>query len=426
MIGSANNYAIESKIVAFSADNAPVNFGNVHRTGQKNVLCQLKQRLNANIIGSGCLGHVHHNAMHAACDQLLIDAEYIAVKIYTHFHRHTVRLRQLNEFCDSIGERYVKLKGYSTTRFLALKQCLTSIIGNFDALNEYFHSFDAPVKIVEFFDDPLALVTLIFVRDQAENIEKSILQLEGDCVSAVDAASIINELKTNIKARIDNKYFSPEFRAANEKIHQSHIREKRQFVTKAMAFHQTTLKYLNDWTEWLNDIEVFRWVRLRSKLNWNDVECSALWMVSRKYFSEDDMTGLFNQFAMLNAYLKENMASVDSESKTDQKWVVVFRHFAEKSLSYNLLNKIVEFALVIPAANTTAERAFANINDIWTSDKGSMTLETVRARLMAKFNWRESCSEFYAKIKDDEDFLKKVIGNEKYKNRKSEQPMEID
>lgn len=415
LIETANNYGIVNKIVAFSGDNAPVNFGNVHRTGSKNVFKQLKEQVNANMIGAGCVAHVHHNAMHHACDQLPIDVEYIAVKIYTHFYRHTVRLRKLEEFCNLVGQTYSKLHGYSTTRFLALKQCLTSIIANFDGLNEYFHSFSAPVKIVEFFDDPLALVTLIFVRDQAENIEKTILQLEGDCICAIDAANKINELKTNIKARLQNQYFSQEFRDASEKIDKRHLREKRNFVDNAMEFHRTTLTYLNDWTAWLDDINVFRWIQLNTKVKWADVECAALWMVSRKYFSKDDMNELFNQYAIFSAHLNENFTTINSKKGTDKKWVIIFRHFVEKSLPFNRLLQIVEFCLVIPAANTTTERVFSHINDIWTKEKGKLKLENVRAQLMVKFNWKETCPEFYAKIKDDADFLQKVVGSEKYK-----------
>lgn len=140
----STNYDIEKKIVVFSADNAPVNFGTVGRTGSRNVLKQLKDKTNANMIGAGCTAHILHNSIETACDGLRLDVEYYAVKTYTHFYRHTVRLRKLKEFCDSIGENFVRLKGYSKTRFLALKECLSSIISNFNALNEYFDSLEEP------------------------------------------------------------------------------------------------------------------------------------------------------------------------------------------------------------------------------------------------------------------------------------------
>ncbi|XP_031626296.1 uncharacterized protein LOC116342721 [Contarinia nasturtii] len=409
---TANNYDIENKIVVFSGDNAPTNFGSVHRTGSKNVFKQLKQRFNANMIGAGCTAHSLHNAIGNASDKLDIDVEYIAVKIYTHFYRYTVRLNTLKDFCDAIGETYVKLKGYSKTRFLALKECLSSIIANFDALNEYFHSFDAPVKILEFFDDPFALVTLIFVRDQAENFQNAILRLEGDYICAVDACHTIDELKTNVKSRLQNNYFSSEFRTASEKVNNG--APKRKFMDKVKAFHRTVLKYLNDWTEWLDDVKVFSWIRLNNKVKWNDIECAALWMTGRNYFNSVDMDKLFNQFSIMEAFLNVNENSIKEEKATDKKWVKIFRHFDEKSVPFSELLKLVEFALVIPATNATVERVFSHINDIWTPEKGSLKIENVRSRLMVKFNWNDSCSNFYEKIKGDSELLRKVMGHEKY------------
>lgn len=73
-------------------------------------------------------------------------------------------------------------------------------------------------------------MTLIFVHDQAENFLNSILQLEGDCVFAVDAVNIINALKTTIETRMENKYFSLEFRAASDKISKKDLRQKRTLV----------------------------------------------------------------------------------------------------------------------------------------------------------------------------------------------------
>lgn len=137
-------------------------------------------------------------------------------------------------------------------------------------------------------------------------------------------------------------------------------------------------------------------------------------MASRQYFEKGDVTKLFNQYAILDAYLNENASSIASEKATDKKWVIVFRNFVEKSLDFKELLKVVEFALFIPATNATVERVFSHINDIWTSDKGQLKIESVRARLMARFNWKETCSDFHEKIKKDADFLQKVISRPKY------------
>lgn len=264
---------------------------------------------------------------------------------------------------------------------------------------------------MEFFDDPFALATLIFARDQTQNFQTYILRLEGDHICAIDALNIINELKTNVKSRLNNDYYSQDFRDECAKIQNSRL--KRKFLEKTKEFHRVTLTYLNEWTEWLNDVAVFSWVSLKNKVKWNDVECAALWMTGRNYFSAVDMDKLFNQFSIMEAYVKQNEASL-KEKTIEEKWIEIFRHFEQKSVSFTELLKVVEFSLVIPATNATVERVFSHINDIWTSDKGNMKIENVRARLMTKFNWTHSCLDFYNKIKDDDILLRKVMGNDKY------------
>lgn len=184
-------------------------------------------------------------------------------------------------------------------------------------------------------------------------------------------------------------------------------------MDKTKTFHQASINYLNEWTKWLDDVKVFAWVPLNTIVKWNDVECAALWMTGRNYFNANDMDKLFNQFSIMAVYVQENATSL-KEKSIENRWVAIFQHFKQKSMAFTELLKVVEFALVIPTSNATAERVFSHINDIWTSDKSSLKIENVRSRLMVKFNWKDSCLDFYKKIKDDADFLRKVMGNDKY------------
>lgn len=161
------------KFVAFCGDNAPTNFGNVARSGEKNVFARLKT-LKSGIIGVGCAGHIVHNTLKFACDQLPLDIECIVVKIYSHFYIYTVRVESLKTFCESVGEEHTKLLGYSKTRFLALKGAIESIIANFNGLKAFFESNQkSPRILLNFFADPLAKLWLLFVRDQV-NLKKCI------------------------------------------------------------------------------------------------------------------------------------------------------------------------------------------------------------------------------------------------------------
>lgn len=159
-------FGIECKIAAFCGDNAPCNFGNRDRTGTGNTFYKLNQ-LYPGMIGVGCAAHIVHNTLKKACDQMPFDVECVVVKIYSHFYLFTVRVAKLKEFCDSVDVEYQKLLGYSKTRFLGLLSAVEAILRIFDGLKEYFlNDKSSPVMLKNFFEEPLAKVWLLFLRDQ--------------------------------------------------------------------------------------------------------------------------------------------------------------------------------------------------------------------------------------------------------------------
>lgn len=82
----------------------------------------------------------------------------------------------------------------------------------------------------------------------------------------------------------------------------------------------------------------------------------------------------FKIVAILDPYLKSSTSFDNIQTATDKKWVQIFRYLAEKSLPFEEMRKILEFMLIIPGTNTTTERVFSYINDIWTPEKGLMTI----------------------------------------------------
>jgi hypothetical protein len=58
------------------------------------------------------------------------------------------------------------------------------------------------------------------------------------------------------------------------------------------------------------------------------------------------------------------------------------------------LKKIVSFLISIPARNAYPERVFSHMNNIWSKERNRMTVNLVKAKLQAKLNIAESCSEF--------------------------------
>lgn len=81
---------IQNKLIAYSADNAPVNFGSADRTGDKNVFHQMQEKFNGKLIGMGCLAHVLHNTPNNACLAYIpYDFNQILTLIYKQFNTST-------------------------------------------------------------------------------------------------------------------------------------------------------------------------------------------------------------------------------------------------------------------------------------------------------------------------------------------------
>lgn len=132
LLGTGKVWKVDEKVIAFSADNCPTNFGGVARRGTNNVFARLKGELGRDIVGIGCVAHIIHNAFDSACDQLPIDIEPLVVNIYKHFHIHTLRVETLKELCNEVGTQYEKLTSHSGTRFLTLLPAVTKVNATFN------------------------------------------------------------------------------------------------------------------------------------------------------------------------------------------------------------------------------------------------------------------------------------------------------
>jgi hypothetical protein len=117
------------------------NFGGAARKGTNNVFVKLTTSdLKMNIRGTGCAAHIWHNALRTSADILPVYAEAIVNKIFQYFHIYTVRVEELNEFCDFIDIEYKQVLGSVKTRWLSVQPIITRVIDMFRGLKFYFLS----------------------------------------------------------------------------------------------------------------------------------------------------------------------------------------------------------------------------------------------------------------------------------------------
>lgn len=207
-----SKWNIQNKMIAYCADNAPVNFGSVDRTGDKNVFKRMQDVFNNNLIGMGCLAHILHNTPHDAClTNIPYDFNQILTLIHKQFKASTKQSESLKSFCEDMEFEYKKVKSCPNTRFIAQKASINSVLRVLGPLQAYFDSNPSkkvPLVVKRFFDDPQHKFYLILVRDLCSMFEDAILKIEGSNICGNEAIKIVLDLQIKLQKQIDSMYIS--------------------------------------------------------------------------------------------------------------------------------------------------------------------------------------------------------------------------
>lgn len=229
-----------NKIIAYSADNAPLNFGSVDRSGDKNVFARMQSEFNDNLIGVGCLAHILHNAPNDACLAIIpYDFNQILTLIYKQFNTSTKQSESLKAFCEEMDIEFQKIKSCPNTRFIAKKDSIDSVLRVLSPLKSYFESNptkNVPLVIKKFFKDPLHKFYLVLVRDLCEMFEHAILKIEGDDICGNEAITIIEDLQNKLQNQIDASYVSIEVENALREACQTDSTVDETSTIKNIAF----------------------------------------------------------------------------------------------------------------------------------------------------------------------------------------------
>lgn len=216
---------IRGKISGFSADNAPVNFGNVERSGPLNVFARMQREFDKKIIGIGCLAHTLHNTTRNSClDNIPYDFNHILSLIHNQFKTSTKQTEALKAFCEEMDVEFKRVKSCVNTRFLAMKSSINAVLRVIGPLREYFVSSPSrkvPLTVSRFFEDPLHKFYLVLVRDLCEMFEIAILKIEGDAITGNEAVKIVKDIQTKLNNQIDSTFITIEAEEALREVAQS-------------------------------------------------------------------------------------------------------------------------------------------------------------------------------------------------------------
>jgi hypothetical protein len=127
----------------------------------------------------------------------------------------------------------------------------------------------------------------------------------------------------------------------------------------------------------------------------------------------------------------------------DVEWVIVktYSHFyrytcraaelkkfcEEASTEYNQVLGYAKtrFLLCLPGTNSSVERLFSSVNVTWTESKTRLKIETLKAILIVKCNFREDCIAFYRYLQLNSKLLDAIASKEKYMTSTEEDDIEM-
>lgn len=410
-----NRNGLVDKVIGMSADNTNTNFGGAKRKGVKNLFQKLSVSCNKTLIGVGCIAHVINNCINNAADSLPIDAEVIIVKLFKFFYIYTVRVTELKTFCEFVGVEYKKILSYSNTRWLRLLPALERVLQMIKPLKAYFGSLENPPAVLKtFFEDPNGELWLWFLHNVAATFHETVKKIEGDKVSAAEAASEYFRLYKNLQERKSKCFLPLKVKELQKEIPQTE-HGLELFKQTACIFYDNCIAYLDLWKANLDSLQQLSWASLKEQPKWEDLEES--WSLFRNVIpSSASLDDMFNELCVVNSYLTDDRLAEWAERKliTEERWLSVFKDLRNKEITIPNLKKMCEFVLALPGTNASVERAFSIINNLWLTEKASMTIECVKSLLIIQMNYSETCIEMYEKIKKNKTLTNKLSSTEKY------------
>lgn len=408
---------LETKIAAYCADNANTNFGGVQRKGTNNIFFKLNENLEQSILGVGCAAHIIHNSIHTAANLLPVDIESIIAKIYSYFYIYTVRVETLKEFCEDVEVRYQKILGYSKTRWLALLPAVERILKMFAPLKSYFLSIDkCPQLIKSFFESESSEIWLLFIHNNASLFQDAITKVEGDKNHIVQVHDVFENLKNKLKSRLENVFIPTIIRNELTKLEDNGQINKLWFINHIKNFYATCLEYLNQYSTQYESVSDFAWISLKKAPTWEQVHKSYEYLLKKFPKCTIVENDLFDETHYVVNYISESKLLFWSKQETpaDLKWVEIFIHFDENSIPSNNILKLVQYILCLPGTNASTERVFSMINKMWTTEKSNLSVETLKALVTIKYNFKGDCLSFYNELLKNNPLLRKIHQNEKY------------
>ncbi|XP_068098211.1 zinc finger protein 862-like [Hyperolius riggenbachi] len=408
-----------SNVIAYTADNASVNYGKT---------CSVYKKLKAiqpNLIQANCNCHVIHNTAKYALKTLSYDVENLVIKVFNEFSCSAKNVTELKACFDFTHQEYHKVLRHVPTRWLSLFAAVERLLLNWQAIKMYFLECgeeNCHTVIWSFIKDQedgmsstltLPECYLFFVHSFMAFFSRSIKTLEKDSLTSPELYSVMLDVQKQLQNRREDHFFG--FRV-NLDLPKLPNEQQRAFKKEALRCFDRALEYLERWFSFeMSPFKSFSCFDFMSIPTLDDITkaCEVLQMNERAC-SED----LYREFCLLKTAMPAIMQMEDLSCS--EKWLEFFKN----TEAPNLLC-IVQAVLAVPCSNAFVERVFSVMNNLWTDERNRLSLPIVKSELCIRYNLMVPCLQFYDMVIKNRHLLKAVRSNSKYTFKKcNSQPIE--
>ncbi|CAJ1074328.1 uncharacterized protein LOC128438617 isoform X2 [Xyrichtys novacula] len=361
ILAVTENFTLQDKVVAFSADNTNANSGGLNRKGGVNVRTKVKDSLQR--------------------------------------------------------EKYHNILGHSNVRWLSMLPALESVLKMYAPLKSFFLSEDkCPVVLRRIFEDPNTELWLSFALGNLGIFSDTIEKLEGQDRCAVESAAILKDLEAKLTARHHDDFIPVLARGLLRELEENGVITQQSYLTTSRAFFSTATSYIQPWGKHVDSLNDLNCLLLKKTVQRQDIKNAATRLKEKCPNVIIHNDNLFDEISALQEFLKSGLLEEwrKAERPLIERWSAAFTHLQENEIPYHNLAKLVSLVMCLPGSNAPVEKIFSLMNDIWTYARNRFTVDSIKAMLLVKTNINIPCQEFMEMLAKDRAILRKIHSSEKY------------
>ncbi|XP_037504964.1 uncharacterized protein LOC119381046 [Rhipicephalus sanguineus] len=394
------------RAVAYSADNASVNYG------KHNSVFQKMQKDQPTLLKANCNCHVVHNTAKHAVKSLKFDVETLVLKVFKEFSSSSKCVEELKTFFEFCDQEYSKVLCHISVRWLSLFTALDRLIKNWTPIKSYFLSQG---------EEECEKIIWRFISNQADGLSESvtlpecymhfmhsflamfhsaILTLEKSHLEPTELYAVMTKLRKQLINRRDDMFFGVKANLGLEILPGGQV-AKLEFLN----VYDRALAYLEKWFDFENSpFKMLAELDLRKGAPTTLVVINAGNLFGIDFQEEGDE--LYSELCLLKDALP---GLLKCDEKSSSMWLKFL-----KAVKCPLLQNLMEHVYSIPCSNAFVERVFSVMGNLWTDERNQLSVPMVKAELCVRYNLVYSCEEFVKMARENKKLIRAAKSNSKY------------